>query len=137
MTNIKVLHLTYTGDNLKLLHAIEDHCDLTNVLIRASELEELWRVLKYGTDRGGFPPGKTWTDGLTPYEDIVFGTTKADILDGEARPEVSTSFKKLPIIPRPVILLYDRTQFVEIGYHEWKFKSPAEKLKALIAIIIL
>ena len=136
MQQITILHLPYTGDNLALLKEISKHFPPTEVLFRASELAETGRTLKYGTDRGGFPP-KLWQDGITPYDDIVFGTTAADIEEGERDASVSTSFKKIPIIKDPIILLYDITQMEEAGYHEWRFKQPAAKLQALKAVIIL
>ena len=135
MHDIAITRLTYTGNNLQLLQEIGKQFDLSKLLVRASEAEELWRVLKWGTDRGGFAP-KNWTDGETPYDQIVFGTTEADILEGERDAKVSTSLKKLPIIKNPVILLYSRAQMAEVGYHEWKFLYP-DKLAALVGIVML
>lgn len=135
----KHTNIEYNGNNLLFLDKVKEVLLLKNddVLFRASEFGELDRIWKFGTDRGGFNNGKKWRDTDILFEDVIFGTTISDIIEGETDENVSTSFKKFEIIDEPILLIYDINGFENVGYHEWKFKEPDKKLDSLKQIIIL
>jgi hypothetical protein len=133
-----IIYIKYDGNNLKLLSNIKNlFPDSDNFLFRTSELSELRRVIKYGTDRGGYP-FRLWEDGITPFEDVIFGTTTQMIIDAENDDKKSSSFKKIPLIQQtdiPIILIYDLNEFEMIADRQWKFKnSKIDSLKYIIFI---
>ena len=145
---IHIDYIEYQGDNIKLLNQIEDSLPVLfsiwksdkmyisppDYLYRASELSELNRILKYGTDRGGYPP-KLWDDGMTPYDDIIYGTTAETIRRAEGT-DMSSAFKKIPIIKqtdKPIILIYDINDFILVGDRQFKFKGR-KSVKHIIVI---
>lgn len=136
MKSIDIIHLPYNGNNIGFLNAIKALTNHHN-LYRASELSELWRVIKYGTDRGGFPGEKKWNDSEIKYEDVIYATTEQDIVAAEANSDKSSSFKKFAIIPDPVLLVYDIFGFSNVGDREWCFNNPSQKLQCLKHIVIL
>lgn len=137
---MEIHYIEYQGDNIELLNRIENEISFTSsgykiegkrhitpedYLYRTSELSELPRTLRYGTDRGGYPP-KLWDDDVTPFDDIIFGTTGQMIRDAEKDENKSSSFKKIPIISRtdrPIIIIYDVNEFELVGDRQWKFKN--------------
>ncbi len=136
--------VVYQQLNLLLLEEIMDcvrrRKESPNVLFRASEAEHLDRILRYGTDRGGFPGGKLWrhsgeVGGHYLHEDIILATTEHDIRRGEEDREYSTSFKKLPGIADPLLLLYDAGHLVQMREKEYRFIKPDRKTDALIGIV--
>ncbi len=134
---IDVKRISYFGqkDNLGFLDCMESVFGKYN-LYRASEEKELWRVLKYGTDRGGFPP-KMWENSQIPFEAVIYATTAEDIRLAEKEPDRSSSFKKFAIIEDPVLLIYDINQFVKIADRQWAFTDMNNKLDALKHIVFL
>lgn len=139
MYKIEFRTIPYNNDNLLFLEEVRKILVLKDehVLFRASEYNEIGRIGQFGTDRAGFNNNKKWRGTEIPFEDVIFGTTIADILDGEEHENVSTSFKKFKIIENPILLIYDINCFENVGYHEWKFKNPDNKLDCLKQIIIL
>jgi hypothetical protein len=134
--NFETLHIPYEGNNLKFFLEVKAYLghNLNDALFRASEEADLWRVLLYGTDRGGYPP-KMFRDNI-PYEDVIYGTIADDILLGEAYPEKSHSFKKFSITPDPVLLIYSLKKFYPVGVHLWQFSYlEGDKLSALTHVV--
>jgi hypothetical protein len=134
--------IPYLGDDLLLLEEtlrLARDAGLTApLLFRASEVDKLPRIFTYGTDRGGYPgarPFRGAEDGSVLHEDVVLATTADDIQRGAAEPEYSTSFKKLPGITEPLVLLYDRRAFEAVGEKEYRFSSPRNKSAALLAVL--
>jgi hypothetical protein len=136
MKNINIIHLPYRGDNLEYLKAITNLTGHFN-LYRASELCELGRVLKYGTDRGGYDSEKKWRDTNIRYEDVIFGTTESVITEAEKDVEKSSSFKKFAVIKDPVLLIYDILGFKQLDEREWLFINTVNKLQFLMNVVIL
>lgn len=135
-----IYFVKYENDNIKLLNELEQKFGSENNLYRASELSEMKRILQHGTDRAGYDNDRKWDDGVTPYEDVVFGTTSEMIRTAELDSEKSSSFKKIPLIYQtdiPVILIYDLMGFQSIGDRQWLFIRPEDKLSYLKSIIIL
>lgn len=135
--NFDILHIPYQGNNLKFFLDVKAHLmnNLEDALFRSSEKADLWRVLLYGTDRGGYPPKNFRND--IPYEDVIYGTTAEDILIGEAYPDKSHSFKKFSITPDPVLLIYSLKKFYRTGDHLWRFSETCYKLSSLTHIVII
>jgi len=131
------------GRNLLLLAEVLDELNRhglgKDLLLRASEDQEIERLLTHGTDRGGFPVKVAWRDGAIAgrailHEDVIYGTTAEEIRTGESDPARSTSFKKLPGIERPLVIAYDRRAFEKIADRQYLFRDPTRKLEALLAV---
>ena len=129
-----MIKIKYNGNNLDFLEILKDVVDTDGVLFRASEYEELDRIYKYGTDRGGFPP-KTWEDTDIPFEDVIYATTEQDVINAEIDKARSSSFKKFDIIDNPILILYDISGFKKIGDRQWIFLDKDDKHKYLKTII--
>lgn len=136
MKTVNIIHLPYRGDNLEYLKAITNLTGHFN-LYRASELSDMGRVLKYGTDRGGYEGNKMWRNTMISYEDVIFATTEQIITDAEKDPNKSSSFKKFAIIKDPVLLIYDINGFKQMNEREWLFLDTRTKLMTLKHIVIL
>ena len=128
-----VRELPYDGSNLKFLGLV----DQKDNLYRASEKSEFGRVMRYGTNRGGFKNDKMWENTNIPYEDVIFATTAEDIIEAEKEESRSSSFKKFKIYKTPMLLIYDIKGFEKIGDRQWRFKDPANKKKYLKYIVHL
>lgn len=131
------------GRNLLLLAEVLDELDRrdlgADLLLRASEDQEIERLLTHGTDRGGFPVKVAWRDGAIAgrailHEDVIYGTTAEEIRVGESDPDRSTSFKKLPGIERPLVIAYGRRALEKIADRQYLFRDPSSKLDALLAV---
>ena len=138
MNVIAIREVPYDGLNLKFLNLIHKEGNL----YRASEKFEMRRVIKYGTNRGGYNRGGykehlKWESTDTPYEDIMFATTADDIINAEQDEKLSSSFKKFKIYKEPILLVYDISGFEKIADRQWKFIDPKNKKKYLREIIIL
>lgn len=142
---IEVLSLPYQGSNIlfleeALLELGKDCISIKDILFRASEQKELERILKYGTDRGGFQGNKIW-----PYsseigkeifhEDVIYATTEDEIRNGELDEQFMTTLKKFDIIENPLLLIYNGSQFGQVKFKQYSFKKPEEKLDSLLAVI--
>lgn len=132
------LRLPWFGDNRLLLAEIELELALAGVsepvLLRASEMEKLDRIERFGTDRGGYAGDRRWRyDDSIRHQDVVLATTPEDNRDAEADPDASSSLKKLPGIDAPIVLVYRRSALRRLRDHHWVFS--AEPLDALIGII--
>jgi predicted O-methyltransferase YrrM len=143
MVSPPVITLPYQERNLLFLEEVLDELQARSIaadfLFRASEVEKLDRILKYGTDRGGFSGQRLWSDGPDigrelPHEDVIFATTAEEIRLGEADPGRSTSLKKFAIIEQPLFLVYDANHFVRLHDRQFKFREPGNKLSALLAV---
>lgn len=136
---MQLITIPYNNNNLEFLQEVMKKLTLDekDVLFRASEFSELDRIWEFGTDRAGYNNNKKWRETDIPFEDVIFGTTIQDNILGEKDDTISTSFKKFKIIERPILLVYDITEFENVGYHEWKFKNPSNKIRSLREIIIL
>lgn len=132
--SIKIITIPYNGNNLEFLKELKLKVNCDGCLFRASESEELLNTLKFGTDRGGYPPSK-WEDTDIPYEDVIFATTEQDIIDAEFDKKRSSSFKKFSIIENPVLLLYNIKGFEKIADRQWRFLDPNNKKAYLHTII--
>jgi SAM-dependent methyltransferase len=131
--------LPWLGDNLLLLDELRVELSRLGireeVLLRASELSKLERVLALGTDRAGYPGGKRWCiDPAVAHEDVILATTLAQNREGEADAAVSTSIKKFPLIPAPMLLIYAATAFERLQDNHWRFRDPHNKPAALRAV---
>lgn len=145
---IPVIAAEYSGDNTSFLEdvisSLKEHgIQPNNMLYRASEQEVLESILRYGTDRAGFPEKKIWA-GSEEYgrailhEDVIFATTEAEIRRGEQPgSDYQTSLKKFAIIEKPLLLVYDMIQFEKLKEKQYRFIQPAKKLDALLAILIV
>lgn len=136
------LHVPYKGNNQTFIFdLISNYCYPEGLfkdgLLRASEKSELWRVLKYGTDRGGYNNNKKWDLTDIPYEDVIFGTTLMDNIIAETKPLKSSSIKKFTLIKDPVLLIYDIKHFDYQGNNQWEWKNPTKKLDALDTIVFV
>jgi predicted O-methyltransferase YrrM len=139
MSAIVQPELPWLGDNLLLLDELRDELWRLNirepVLLRASEHSKLERVLAHGTDRAGYPGDKRWClDSTIAHEDVILATTPEQNRDGEADPEVSTSIKKFPLIPEPMLLVYAAAAFERLQDNHWQFRNPNDKPAALRAV---
>lgn len=132
--------LPWFGDNLLLLEEIR--VDLARlgisepVVVRASELDKLERVLVHGTDRAGYPGDRRWHGNpQIPHADVILATTFAQNRAGEAGFGASTSLRKLPIIDAPMILVYAASALEPLPTpNEYRFRQPENKPAALRAI---
>lgn len=131
----------YNGNNLELLESIQNRIGFSDdIIYRASEYSELRRIIDYGTDRGGYSNDRKWDDGITPYEDVIYGTTAETIRNAEEDETKSSAFKKIPLISKtdkPIILVYNKIDFEYIADRQWKFRNPNDKQSTLKYIIIL
>lgn len=143
---ITKLNLQYSnGLNLLFLDSVltelaKNNIKRETVLYRTSELENIERILEYGTDREGFPEKKIWMEGNQAqilHENVIYATTEEEIRRGETDKSFSTSLKKFDIIKQPLLLVYDSTQFMKIKEKQYLFKEPNKKKDALLAIIIV
>ncbi len=142
--SIQIEYLAYNGNNIKLLEAVIEKLGKRsgNILYRASEQESLEKILKYGTDRGGFPGRKLWgrSEVLSRellHEDVIFATTEEEIRYGEQNPDFQTSLRKFSLIKHPLLLAYDSASFTKIGGKQYAFKNPKNKHRSLIAIFVV
>jgi len=131
--------LPYLGDNLLLLEELRIELDRLAidepVLLRASELAKLERVLEHGTDRAGYAGDKRWRhDRSIAHADVILATTPAQNRAGEGDSAVSTSVKKLPLIDAPMLLIYAAAAFEPLRDNNWRFRDPGDKPAALRAI---
>lgn len=131
--------LPWLGDNLLLLDELRIELERLEirepVLLRASELGKLDRVLTQGTDRAGYPGDRRWCiDPAIAHEDVILATTPEQNRDGEADPAVSTSLKKFPLIEDPMLLIYAAAALEHLRDNHWRFRDPASKPAALRAI---
>lgn len=131
--------LPYLGDNLLLLADLLDELDVHSVtgslLLRASEREKLDKILKWGTDRGGYQGDRRWAeDPSIAHEDVILATTPDENRSGEADPERSTSLKKFAIIDEPLLLVYDARALEPLHAKHYEFRHPPNKLAALRAL---
>jgi hypothetical protein len=130
-----MIEIKYNGNNLEFLEEVKKQFNCENCLFRASEFEELDRILEYGTDRGGYPP-KKWEDTTNiPYDCVIYATTEQDIINAEIDKTKSSSFKKFDIIENPILILYDIRGFTKIEDRQWIFLNPSDKKKYLLTII--
>lgn len=132
--------LPWLGDNLLLLDELrvelDNHGIAEAVLLRASEHEKLARVLAHGTDRAGYSGDKRWClDPAIAHVDVILATSPAQNRDAEADPQTSSSLKKLPLIPNPMLLIYAEAAFERISGNHWRFCDPHDKPAALRAVI--
>jgi len=130
-----MIEIKYNGDNLQFLEEVKKHIDCDGILFRASEYEELDRISKYSTDRGGFPI-KKWENTDILYEDVIFATTETDIIEAEKDINRSSSFKKFDIIDNPILIFYKKEGFKKIEDRQWLFLDPKNKEKYLLKTII-
>ena len=131
--------LPWLGDNLLLLDELRVELDRLEirepVLLRASELSKLDRVLTQGTDRAGYPGDKRWClDPAIAHEDVILATTPKQNRDNEKDPAVSTSLKKFPLIEDPMLLIYAEIAFEHLRDNHWRFREPSNKPAALRAV---
>ncbi|MBM3199528.1 ATP-binding protein [Candidatus Woesearchaeota archaeon] len=139
---IRIDQLDYDGNNTKFLESVIEKLgkkNSRNILYRASEQESLERILKHGTDRGGFSGKKSWgySELLSKellHEDVIFATTEAEIRYGEQNLEFQTSLKKFSLIERPLLLVYDSSYFIKVKEKQYAFKNPKTKHESLIAV---
>lgn len=143
MVSPPLIHLPYQERNLLFLEEVLVELRARGIvgdfLFRASEAEELERILTYGTDRGGFPGQRLWSDGPDIgrellHQDVIFATTAEEIRLGESDPERSTSLKKFALIERPLFLVYDAGHFLRLHDRQFEFRDPKAKQAALLAI---
>lgn len=141
--SIPLIPLTYQERNLLFLEEVLDELRwrgmTADFLFRASEREELDRILTYGTDRGGFSGIKLWCDGpdlgrAVRHEDVIFATTEEEIRLGESDLERSTSLKKFTLIEHPLLLVYDARQWRQLCDRQYESCAPTAKLQSLLAI---
>ena len=104
-----------------------------NILYRSSETSSLARILKFGTDRGGFPPRVWQRDPAYQHEDIIIGTTEAEIRHGELSGE-SHSLKKFKPQDQPLLLLYDADCLEKVCSKNYRLQG-GQWQDALLAII--
>lgn len=141
--------LPWLGDNLLVLDELRVELERAGfkpgepgwqgidepVLLRASDLDKLERVLAHGTDRAGYFGDKRWClDSTIAHADVILATTPEQNREGEADPAVSTSIKKFPLIPAPMLLIYARESFEHLRDNHWRFRDPANKPAALRAV---
>ena len=138
-----MIEIKYNGDNLEFLKELKDKVNCDDCLFRASEIEELETISKWGTDRGGYPPrnwefvdhGITYSNPNIKYEDVIFATTEEDIINAEKDENKSSIFKKFDIIDHPILILYDIKGFEKIDDRQWLFLDPSNKKDYLRTII--
>lgn len=134
--------LAYFGDNLLLLDELRVEFERLGIgeplLLRASEFEKLERVLEHGTDRAEYPGDRRWRhDPALAHVDVILATTPEQNRQAElaANPATSTSLRKLPIIEKPMILVYALGDFEPLpSPNEYRFRDPDHKPAALRAI---
>ena len=129
-----MIEIKYNGDNILFLKELKENIKYEGCLFRASEIEELDRILKWGTDRGGYSD-KNWENTEIKYEDVIYATTEEDIINAEKDVNKSSSFKKFDIIENPILILYDISGFKKIADRQWEFLDPSNKLKYLLTIV--
>jgi len=134
--------IPYLGDDLLFLDELTSSLGSASIpaphLFRASENEKRGRIEKYGTDRGGYEGDRMWRGseaaGLSlRHADVILATTRAQIEEGARDPSFSTSFKKLPGIEEPLVLVYDPGALRRLGEKEWAFAHPEARGEALLA----
>src|SRR3989338_4106789 len=145
--SLPIFSLPYEGSNLLFLEEVLPELEKRGippgrVLYRASEKEELRRILRFVTDRGGVAGEKAWEcSGPSRreilHENVIYATTEEDIRRGEREKEYSTSFKKFAIIQNPLVLVYVTDHLKKIGDRQYLFCHPQSKKDALLAIIVL
>ncbi len=133
--------LPYLGDDLLLLAELEQALAAckTPVLLRASEREKLTRLEHFGTDRGGYPGERAWRGGMHRgrkllHADVILATTADDIRRGAEEPSYPTSFKKLPGIAEPLLLIYDTRALEPVGEREWAFRPGVDRCASLLQV---
>lgn len=135
--------LPYFGDNLLLLDELADVLDAHGVrepvLLRASEIEKLDKLLAHGTDRGGYAGNRRWRhDPAIAHEDVILATTPAYNRAAERELERSSSLKKFAIIERPLLLVYDAAAFEQLRATEYRFRNSStngsDKRSSLLAV---
>ena len=98
-----------------------------SLLFRVTGRKHIMKVLRYGTDRAGF--GKD-------VEDMIYASTKGDILHGMLDEDFSTAFKKIAITQEPHILVYDAEKFGQLRPdRQYVFLNSQDKLDALICVL--
>lgn len=114
---------------------------LPPLLFRVTGGHHMFKVLNHGTDRAGFTNEMRWgEDGYIgrprKFEDIIYASTEKEILEGMAREDLSTSFKKIPVTPNPYLLVYDASKFELVHCdHQYAFRDASRKKEALLAIL--
>jgi len=131
--------LPWLGDDLLLLDELRIELERLGigepVLLRASELEKLERVLAHGTDRAGYPGARRWClDPTIAHVDVILATTPSQNSEGAADPSVSTSLKKFPLIAAPMLLVHAEAAFERLRDNHWRFRDPAHKPASLRAV---
>lgn len=115
----------------------------SNLLYRVTGEKHLSKVLMYGTDRAGFTNEMFWKERgyfgpPKAFEDVIYASTEEEITRGLKIEEINTAFKKIPLTIRPYLLVYDKSQFELVHPdHQYAFKNPSQKKKALVAVIKL
>jgi predicted O-methyltransferase YrrM len=132
--------LPWFGDNLLLLDEVRIELERLAirepVLLRASEIEKLGRVLEHGTDRAGHAGDRRWEhDPAIAHVDVILATTPEVNRLAEGDPDRSSSLRKLPIIEAPMLLVY-AAEGLEVlpSINEYRFRDPGDKLATLRAI---
>lgn len=134
---MKINYIEYNGDNLELLNSLKERTIIDeNILFRSSDVDDLPRILEYGTDRAGFDSNKMWGDGV-PYEETITATDIEDILKGEFDENYSNSFKKFNIYENPILILYDRRYFKKLAHKEFQFINSETKLDSIVEIFVI
>jgi len=131
----------YTGDRALFLEQVESALNRDQVsgefLFRATEAEHLWKIFKYGTDRSGFPGKKIWkhstSETVIHHEDVIIGATRTKLL--ESSPDLPTLFTNFDIHCDPVLIVYDRTWFVHLKGHHYRFITRENRQKSVLAVI--
>lgn len=141
---IPFIIIPYTGSNLLFLDEVKSELLINalpteEVLFRASELNDLDKIITYGTDRGGFKNKKIWgysnqLEKNISYEDVIIATTEKDIILGEQDTNYMNSIKKLNIIKAPLFLIYDNKELANLSDNEYMFLNPDKKIESLLAI---
>lgn len=122
--------LPYLADDLLFLAEVEHACrDLrVPLLFRASERIKLERIERHGTDRGGYSGRRPWRGGKGRlHEEVILATDADDIRRGALDRDYSTSFKKLPAIADPLLLVYDARALTAVGDREYAFSSDPKR----------
>ncbi len=142
---IPLIYLPYQNNNLLFLEDLILELEKRNIytedlLYRASEQDKLEKILKFGTDRGGFSERKIWPysneiDKEIMHEDVIYATTEDEIRKGEQDQSYSTSLKKFSIINSPLFLIYDSKHFIKLKEKQYVFSNPKNKRQPLLAVV--
>lgn len=133
--------ITYTGSRPLFLDKVHEALSANGItgqfLFRATEAEHLWKIFRFGTDRAGFPGKKVWphSEGSQTifHEDVIIGATREDLL--KAPPDRPTLFTNFEIRSDPVLLVYDKTWFVRLKGHHYKFTTEKNRPRSVLAAI--